>query len=192
MLTVDNLNIEPNLEWYIVLSGGISVQLYKSLADAQSGSNLIASGSSGGYGDSVEVVLEAQPAAEGLPTAFKKFNDYVDWHVLVSGQAGDATVTYKVGPFTDLEDISHSIYLNQDIIPYRAASEINQHTHLDNQATISVAAVDLSVDCGQAVNVQIAREGISDTRYLKQIDFEFAQDSMLMTLTASKYELLKR
>lgn len=190
-LSIDNMNFEPNLKWYVRLQAATSnilVELYLSLASAQARTDQIASGSSSGFGTFLPVTL-TQIAT--TPT-IKFHNDGLEWHLMVGGASGDGATVFKAGPFSDHDDISHAIYRDTEIITYRANAVINASTHLDVRHTISSVTIDEGLACNDTILLD--SDAVGSSRYLtvQGIEIELTPDSMLATYTASKFEKMKR
>lgn len=191
MLTVDNFNVEPNEKWFVRLSAGatnIDISLYLSRANALAGTNPIASGQSSGFGTFRPVTL----TQIATTPAISKFATNVSWDLQVSGQTGDSMEIYRVGPFSDMDDVSHAIYRNDEIIPYRAAALVNERTHLDRSATIVTPKIDSQITPNKSLRVASSEMGIDAHYTISGIELELTPDSMLMTVTASKYERMLR
>jgi hypothetical protein len=191
-LSINSWNVNPNRAWYVRLTSGIlavTVDLYLSEADASDSVNAQASGTTVGFGSDLDVVLTVSPVAI-VPIYF--FQDICLWHLKVSGLSNDEAKTFKVGPFSDADDITHSIYLNADIIDYRANYTIEQHTNLETTIEVGTSVLGVDIKCNEAC--RIISESLSLDRYctIKSIEKNFGIDSMLMSTTLSCFEGLVR
>jgi len=153
-------NLDPNRHWYVRLSDGstgIKVELYKTKSDAQGQSNLVASGTSDGFGTGKEVTMEM--AENGSPM-IELFNTALSYHLRVSGSSGDSTKIFHVKPFVDLPDISHSIYRSSDLITRRAVLEINKGTHYRLIRSFSIGH-NPNLDEGKIIRINSSRRNIN-------------------------------
>src|SRR4030043_279373 len=121
-LSVVNWNITENIVWFVRLvdtGTGISVKLYLSQADAEAQTNLQASGESTEYGSELDITLDNE---EGASTPVSLYQEGYEWHLIAAGQNGDPTKIFKVKEFVDLDEISHAIYRNSELITARATA----------------------------------------------------------------------
>jgi hypothetical protein len=197
MLEIINWNIAPNRDWFVRLSDngtGITAELYLSAADASAQTNRQASGSTTGYGSSLDITLTND---EGVAYQASEFQAEYAWHLQVSGQAGNTAKTYKVREFVELPEISAAIYRSQDLIARRATAEINAHTHA---SIIRVAELGVHLpdaDIGQIAQITSTSRGIDA---LGQIDHmviegyvdESGEASLTNTIEVIEYQELTR
>jgi hypothetical protein len=197
MLEIFNWNISPNRDWFVRLfddGAGITAELYLSAVAASTQANLQASGSTGAYGQQLSVVLDNDAGATYPVSAFQA--EY-DWHLQVSGQAGDSIKIFKVREFVELPEISAAIYRSQDLIARRATAEINAHTHA---SIIRVAELGVHLpdaDIGQIAQITSTSRGIDA---LGQIDHmiieghvtDEGEASLTNTIEVIEYQELTR
>ena len=197
MLEIDNWNISPNRDWFVRLfddGAGFTAELYLSAIAASAQTNLQASGSTGAYGQQLSVVLDNDAGATYSVSAFQA--EY-DWHLQVSGTAGDVTKIYKVREFVELQEISAAIYRSQDLITRKAAAEINAHTHASIIRSAELGVHLPEADIGQIAQITSASRGID---VLGQIDHmtieghmsEDGEASLTNTVEAIEYRELTR
>lgn len=191
MLAIVNWNIAENIVWYVRLAdvdGVISVELFLTQADAEAQTNMQASGS-GSYGTSQSVALVNEPGATEPVSLFR--DDY-NWHLMVSGTAGDSAKIFKVKEFVDLDEISHSIYRNNDLITARATAEINAHTHAAIIRQIMLGTHLPSIEVGDIARLMSARRGVDDYGQISEHSITGTPDSLISDVEARKYLELKR
>lgn len=159
MLSIIEWNINPNQDWYVVLkdSGSdILVQLYNFKSDAESEINVVAEGN-GAYGSGSEVQLNMNVLGSPIISVF---NSDLVHHITVIGDSGDSNKIYHIAKFVDLEDISNGIYKSTDLIKSRILYEINEHTHVKKERSISLAGVYPDISVGGVVNIQSDIRGL--------------------------------
>lgn len=197
MLEIINWNISPNQDWFVRLlddSAGITAELYLTDSDASAQTNRQAAGSTSGYGSALSVVLTNDPDAT---SPVSEFQAEYDWHLQVSGAAGDATKIYKVREFVELPEISAAIYRSQDLITRKAAAQINAHTHASITRSAELGVHLPEADIGQIAQITSASRGID---VLGQIDHmtiegyvtETGEASLINTIEAVEYLELTR
>ena len=191
-LSIVNWNIYQNRAWFVRLAdtgSAVSIELYLTQADAQAQSNMQASGESSGYGSGLEIVLENESEAS---TPVSLFQDEYSWHLIVSGQNGDAAKIFKVKEFVEADEISHAIYRNSSIISSRAAAEINAHTHAAINRNISIKEHYPEMDIGNVIKVTSSRHGIDDLNEISELQIIGTANSLINEIEAIKYLVLKR
>jgi len=192
MLSVENWNIDENIVWYVRLAdsgSAVSVEMYLTQADAETQTNLQASGESSGYGSSMEVTLTNEEEAE-TPVTF--FRDEYSWHLIVSGQNGDGTKIFKVKEFVDMDEISHSIYRSSGLITARATAEINAHTHAAIVRNVSLGTHLPEIEVGDIAGLDSARRGVDDLSQVHEHQIVGTADSLGSDIETRKYLELKR
>lgn len=191
MLSIDNVNLEPNIKWFIRLTrsgGSLLVYCYQSLTDLQNLVNLIASATVT-CAASQQVTLTQ---ATGSPVTLAKFNTEIAWHLVVSGGLSDTSANFQVGPWSDMDAVKHALYSNADIIPYRASALINAGTQLDKKITIVNAGVVYNMEPNDTVRVDSDHLSVDYYTTVRDVSVELTQDSMLMSITTSKFDLITR
>lgn len=193
--SINAWNINPNRVWFVRLSDAgstISVELYLTHADAEAQTNLQASGATTGFGTTLDVTLLPDVAATVIVSFFQ---DYA-WHLKVSGADGDATVIFQVKEFVDLDEISHPIYRNTDLIATRATAEIDAHTHAVIRKEITLGSHIPDIEPGDIVRVNSTRRGKDELLQVveHQISAEISAENTTLTSTLSVagYLALKR
>jgi len=189
--SITEWNLDPNRHWYVRLSdasGSVRVELYKTQSDAQSQSNLVASGNSSGYGSGLPVELEM--AAGGSPT-ISYFNSSLSYHLKVNGSSGDSTKIFHLKPFVDLPDIAHTIYRSEDLIKRRAILEINKGTHVGVIRSIQ-AGHNTGIDEGTILRINSARRGINVLARITEYRILGTPDSLIDNIEAIEYQDLTR
>ncbi len=149
-------NLNPNRNWYAVISdsgSGIQVELYTTQANAEAGTNLVASGT-GAYGAGTQIALTMDDA--GTPD-ITLFNGDLDYHIAVTGGSGDAQKIFHIAPFVDLEEISDGIYKSTALIHARALYEINRHTHVAKERSLNLAGPFPDIPVGNVLQIQSTR-----------------------------------
>ena len=150
---ITDWNLNPNQNWYVVISDsgtGIQVDLYTTQTDAETETNLTASGS-GEYGTGCPVALTM---ADGGSPEISFFNSALDYHIAVMGQSGDASKIYHVAPFVDLPDVNNGVYQSSALIQKRALHEINLHTHTSRQRSLTLAGPFPNIIPGGILRIQ--------------------------------------
>jgi len=197
MLEIYNWNISPNRDWVVRLfdnGTGITAELYLSAADASAQTNRQASGSTVGYGSSLDITLAND---EGAAYPVSEFQPEYTWHLQVSGQAGDAPKIYNVREFVELPEISAAIYRSQDLIARRATAEINAHTHASIVRTAELGVHLPDADIGQIAQIISAGRGIDALGQIDHMVIEgYVSDggeaSLTTTIEAVEYQELTR
>lgn len=189
-IAVTNWNVAENVTWFVRVAdngAGLAVELYASQADATAQANLQASGATAGYGSELDVILTA---AEGASVTL--WQDTYDWHLQVSGQAGDAAKILRVAAFVDLEEIVHPLYREAALVARKAAAEIDAHTHARLAKTLTLGVHLPELEPGDIVQITSARRSLS---ILAQVDTHTIQgdpDALISEVTVSSYLELKR
>ncbi|MFA5706157.1 MAG: hypothetical protein WDA41_07365 [Candidatus Neomarinimicrobiota bacterium] len=187
-------NINPNRVWFVRLSdagSNIGVELYLTQADAEAQTNRQASGSTTGFGSDIEVILTPDLGAT-VPAVF--YLDYT-WHLKVSGSDGDETKIFKVKEFVDLDEISHPIYRNTDLITTRATAEIDAHTHAVIRKEVTLGSHIPDIEPGDIVTINSTRRGKDELLQVTEhrIAAEISEEtSLTSTLSIAGYLALKR
>ncbi len=190
-------NIDPNRLWFVRLSdadAGIRAELYLSEADAEEQANLQASGYTSGYGSNQPIALNMDPAAT---VSISLFQPVYPWHLKVSGAALDPVQIYRVREFVDLDEISHPIYRNEDLITTRARAEIDAHTHAVIRQAVDLGSHIPTLEAGDIVQLASTRRG--KTERLQVLEHRIAGEiseggEMRLTsaITVAGYLALKR
>lgn len=190
-------NIDPNRLWFARLSdagAAIRAELYLTQADAEAQTDLQASGTSSGYGSALPVILEQ---ALGASVPISLFQPAYPWHLKVSGSAQDPAAIYRVKEFVDLDDISHSIYRNEDLITTRARAEIDAHTHAVIRKQIELGSHIPTLEPGDVVQLASTRRG--KTERLQVMEHRISGDvseggemRLTSSVTVAGYLALKR
>jgi hypothetical protein len=192
MLSVVNWNIDENRVWFVRLSdagSAVLVELYLTQADAEARTNLQASGTSTGYGTTLEITLINEVGATVPVTLFRE--EYT-WHSIIAGQHGDTTRIFKKKEDIEMDEISHSIYRNSSLITARATAEINAHTHAAIIRQISLGTHFPEIEPGQILGIDSARRGINDLSQITELTITGTQNSLVNELETRKYIELKR
>ncbi len=186
MLNIVDWNINPNQNWYIKLkdSGSdITVDLYTSQSDADAEINVVASGT-GAYGSGSEVVLTMD--AGGSPT-ISFFNPALAYHLKVAGAAADPDVIYHLHPFVDLPEINNSVYRSEDLIYRRVINEINTHTHVSKNKTISLATLVDGLAIQDVLEIDSSFRGETTNNLVDEIIISGSQNSLISTIGCVEY-----
>jgi len=159
MLSITAWNIDPNRLWFVRLEdagAGIRADIYLAQADAEAETGLEASGTSSGYGSDLPVTLENDPS---FTVPISLFQSVYPWHLKVSGAASDPVKIYRVREFVDLDEISHPVYRNEDLIATRARAEIDAHTHAVIRKGVDLGSHIATLEAGDIVQVASTRRG---------------------------------
>jgi hypothetical protein len=197
MLAISSWNIDPNREWYVSLSDvgtGLMVQLYLSQSDAQAGTNIQASGYSSGYGTGLPVTMANRPGAT-YPVSL--FQSTYAWHLKVSGSAGDAEKIVRLKAFVELDEISHALFRNADLIAIRATAEIDAHTHAKIPREIQLGSHVPTLEPGDVVSMDSSRRSknemgqVSECRIIGELS-DGGETKLTNTAIIPIYQALKR
>lgn len=191
-LSIENWNIDENIEWYVRPSdsgSGVSVEMYLTQADAQAQTNLQASGESSEYGSELEITLTNE---EDAVTPVSLFREGYAWHLVVAGESGDSAKIFKVKEFVEMEEISHPIYRNGELITARATAEINAHTHAVIVRNIVLGTHLPEIEAGQIVGLDSDRLSIDDLSQIHEHQIIGTPDSLVSEVETQKYLELKR
>ena len=187
-------NINPNRVWFVRLADAgstISVELYLTQADAEAQTNLRASGYTTGFGSDLPVTLNIEPTTSVFVSFFQDYS----WHLKVSGSDADPTVIFQVKEFVDLDEISHPIYRNTDLITTRATAEIDTHTHAVIRKEIALGSHIPDIEPGDIVRINSTRRGKDELLQVTEhrIAAEISDETTLTsTLSVTGYLALKR
>ena len=185
-------NLNPNRTWYVRLAdagSNISVELYTTRADALARTNLQASGATTGFGSSLSVTLTN---ATGAAYPVSLYQSTYAWHLQVSGSDGNATKIMRVRDFVDLDEIDHAIYHNADLIPLRAAAEINAHTHTKITRSLTCANPFLAALEGATAKIISSRRSISELGQVVSSRITATPERLTSELDIITYKALKR
>lgn len=185
-------NIDPNRVWYVRMAdagSNIAVQLYATQADAKAQTNMQASGVTTGFGSSLPVTLTN---AGGAAYPVSLYQSTYTWHLQVSGADGDSTAIFRVKEFVDLDEIDHAVYRNADLIPIRAAAEINAHTHARYTRMIQCGLPILAAKEGAIGSITSARLALSEMGQVATHTITGTPSSLISELEIMTYKALKR
>jgi|GEM_PF-1596407 hypothetical protein len=191
-LTITAWNIDPNRVWFVRLADAgstISVELYTTLADAQAQSNPQATGYTTGFGSSLAVTLTN---ATGAAYPVSLYQPTYPWHLKVSGTDGDLTTIFRIKEFVDLDEIDHAVYRNADLIPLRAAAEIDAHTHVKYIRSLQCALPILAAQEGAIGSIESARRTLSELGQVTLQTITGTPNSLLGSLEVVTHKALKR
>ena len=189
--SITNLNYNPNRVWFVRLAdagSNISIELYTTLTDAQAQTNKQAYGTAA-FGADQAVTLTNVPAAT-YPVSL--FQDSYTWHLRVTGQDGNTTKIFKLKEFVDLDDISAPIYRNEELIPLRAAAEINAHTHARIPREIELASHLPTLEAGDIVRVNSVRLDVDLYGQVTEHRTAGEPNKLTSTIEVTSYLALKR
>lgn len=191
-MQIVNWNIDENRVWFVRLSdtgSEISVELYLTKADAETYANVQASGVSAGYGNAREVALVNEDNAD-VPVSL--FRGEYDWHMMVAGQSGDPAKIFKIKEFIEMDEISHPIYRNSELITARAHAEINAHTHAAVIRSVALGTHLPEIEPGRILGINSTRRGINDVSQITEHRITGTQNALITELDVRKYVELKR
>lgn len=186
MSTITDWNINPNQNWYIQLEDNgsdITVELYSSQSDAEAGSNLVASGS-GEYGTDSEVLLTMEES--GSPT-ISFFNSALSYHLKLSGESGDADILFQLYPFVDITEINSSIYRSEDLISRRITKEINEHTHVVINKTLSLPTLIDGLKIQDVLQIDSDFRGKTSSNFVDEINIKGSHNSLICSVGCVEY-----
>lgn len=197
MYSIASWNTNPNRVWWVRLSdagSSIRVELYLTQADAETQTNLQASGMSAGFGNGLPITLGIE---SGASEPISLFQDIYSWHLSVSGADGDPVKIHRVKEFVDLDEISDPIYRNELLISTRAKAEIDAHTHATIGKDVSLGSHIPALEPGNIIQLASSRRG--KTELLQVMEHRIAGEvsdggemSLTSSLKASGYLVLRR
>jgi len=120
-------NISPNIKWFLKFINNtttFNLELYKTLANAQSSVNRVAYSLNNVFGTALKIVLTDD-------TTFPivgYFNSDISYHLKVTTTSLDENAIFAIGPFYDTE-ISDDLVFTPEQQENRATFEINKGTH---------------------------------------------------------------
>lgn len=185
-------NIDPNRVWFVRLAdagSAISVEHYATQADAEARINLQASGVTTGFGTALSVTLTN---ATGATYPVSLFQSTYPWHLQVSGTDGDSTTIYRVKEFVDLDEIDHPVYRNAELIPIRAAAEIDAHTHARYARSIQAGGPILGAVEGSIYSLTSSRRSLSELGQVVSHTISGTATSLTSDVELMTYRALKR
>ena len=191
-LSIQQFNIDPNRVWFVRLADtgtGISVELYLTEEDAEEQTNLQASGATTGYGSGLEVWLTAEESAS---VQISMHQSSLDWHITVSGAAADPTRILQIKEFVDLDDISHAIFANSNLVPLRAKAEIDAHTHAVITRSVQLGTHLPEIVVGEICAIESVSRDVSELGQVIRHQISGTPSSLLSTLDVASYKELKR
>ena len=186
MFNITNWNLNPNQDWYIKFhsdGSNILIYLYNTLADAQNDLNIVATATVG-FGENVDVVFAM--TATGSPI-ISFFNSAVSYHAAVTGYSGDSDKIYHLYPFVDIQEINNSIYRSEDLILRRVTNEINTHTHVSKNKTVSLAGLLDTPGIQDVLTIDSAFRGETTVNLINEITISGSQNSLLSTIGCVEY-----
>ena len=192
MLSIVNWNIAEKSTWFVRLAdsgSAVAVEIYVTQADAEAQTNLQASGEASGYGSNLEVELTNEEDAAAPVSLFQE--DY-SWHLTAAGQSGDDARIFKVKEFVEMDEISHSIYRNSELITARATAEINAHTHAAIVRNISLGTHLPDTEPGDIAGLDSTRRAVDDLSQIHEHQIVGTPDSLVSEIEIRKYLELKR
>jgi len=184
--SIDNWNVDPNQVWYVKIgpSGGQGlVELFNTAADAQAGTNRVAHGTFS-FGSGAPVTLTDEPT----PPTVQIFNEVLEYHLKATLLEEDPAATFRIGPFTDLPEVSSPLLSDADRILDRARREIDQHTHTQILRDVSLAVHYPDMDVGDVVRITDSMRSLDVTARIDEIRTSFDKDSLLDTFTAVEFK----
>jgi hypothetical protein len=188
---ITNWNINPNRQWFVRLAdagSNISVELYLTLANAQSRDNKQASGDAV-FGSDKPVALTNAP---GATHPVELFQSSYSWHLRITGLDGDPTKIFKVKEFVDLDEISDPIYRNEALIPLRATAEINAHTHAKIPRAVGLGSHIPTLEVGQVARINSARLDANVLGQVMEHRISGNPNQLASSLEVASYLALKR
>jgi len=120
------------------------------------------------------------------------FQEDYSWHLTVAGQSEDDTKIFKVKEFVEMDEISHSIYRNSELITARATAEINAHTHAAIIRNISLGTHLPEIEVGDIAELDSDRRGVDDLSQVYEHQIVGTPDSLVSEIETRKYLELKR
>lgn len=191
MFSINSWNLNPNKDWYVKfdnLTSYMLVRLFNTATDALNGTNLVATANVD-FGDDEGVTLEM--ADSGSPT-ISLFNPAVPFHLVVSGASGDTGKTYHLYPFVDLPEINNSVYRSEDLILRRVTNEINLHTHVYKNKTVSLSTVIDGLDINDVLEIDSDFRGGTSNNLVDEITISGTSKSLVATVGCVEYLDFKR
>lgn len=189
---ISSWNLNPNRLWFVRLAdsgSAISVELYLTEADAEARSNLQAEGSSQGYGENLEVYLVSE---ESTSVQISLFQDFLTWHLKVSGSSGDPSKIFKIREFVELDEVSHPIFRNTGLSLIRAKAEIDAHTHARYNRAVQLGTHLPGINAGDICSLSSVTRGISELGQIVRRQIAGTPDSLVDTLEIASFKALKR
>lgn len=186
MFTIVDWNINPNREWHVKIEDNgadMLVGLYLSEANAKADLDRVAYGT-GSFGTASAVTLTMEES--GSPT-ISLVNPALSYHLKVSGADADETKYYKLHPFTDLPEINNSVYRSENLILRRITREINAHTHVAHEKTVSMATLIDNLAINDVLQINSAHRGITSDNIVEEISINGSTRSLLSTVIATEY-----
>jgi len=185
-------NIDPNRVWYVRLADAgtnLSVELYLTEADARAQTNLQASGATTAFGSALPVTLTV---ATGATWAVSLFQSAYSWHLRVSGADGDSTKIFRIKEFVELDEIDHPVYRNAELIPLRAAAEINAHTNVKYTRSLQLGTIMPAVTEGSIGLLTSARHDVSERGQVANHTITGTYNSLTSSIELVTFKALKR
>ena len=159
-------NTDPNQRWFVKLSdigSSMRVELFNSQADAQAPANRVAFGEVL-FGAAQPVTLTPDLTLPAYGDPLTKFNTSLSYHLVVSGQDGDATKIFAIGPFTDLQSVEDPLMLTEAMIQARGELEINRGTHSRFYSSLTLARHFPNLDEGEIVTLSSTKRSLVKVR----------------------------
>lgn len=160
---ITDWNVDENRDWYVRLTEldeNILVGLYQSQAEATAGNNRHSYGYAD-FGTDSECTLTAETG-----NTIELFQEDYAWHLRVTGQVGDDTLVFKVGQFTDLPSIEHSIFRNLDLIQRKATYEIDLHTHFKTVRGVPLGIHIPDIAVGNKLTINSTRRNVNEVNQI--------------------------
>lgn len=187
MAVITEWNIDPNLQWFVRISGG-SVTLYLSESDAISDTNSVAS-SFADSEDKVDFGSDVEFAHIGKTYKLDFYDDKVPYHMKIEPVGNNI---FRIGPFFEIESEEHAIYKNSDIAGSRALLLINQHTHIQKVYSLTVPGFKI-YELFDPVSVSSNRTipNLFQGK-IESVSYEMTRDRVVSIVGIYKYERMSR
>ena len=186
-MEITDFNLAPNLQWFVKVINNTTtfgVDIFKTLADSISSINRIAYSINNAFTAATEVSLINDTT---YPT-ISKFNNDIGYHLKVNISSGDATATYKVGPFYDLSINDELINSSTQQLD-RSTFEINKGTHTKVSKNITLNHSSSRID-GSIIALN-TDDFSNESNKIGSLEISYGDGLLLDNLVVYSYEDLK-
>lgn len=183
---IDNWNSDPNIKWFVKISDAGAqglVELFKTKADAEAGTNRVAYGSFE-FGTAQEVTLTNDTEDPEI----ELFTDREDWHIRVTLLNGDPEAIVRYGPVTDKADISDPLLVDSQALLDRGTREVDEGTHTRISRTITLGTHVQGLEADDKRRLRDGMRGLDRQVRIDDIVVRGTPNELTDILTAVEFE----
>jgi len=183
--SIDDWNVNENREWFIRLydnGSNIGIRLFHTQSVAESQSNIVDSGTAS-FGTEQECTLAGDT---------ELFQDDYTWHLKVSGADEDVFKIFRIKPFVELDEITHSIYRSSALITLRAKYEVDVHTHATMTRDLPLGSHLPTLEVGDIIRLNSVRRDVNDLSQVSSHSISGNKNSITTQIETVKFVAVTR